>query len=73
LNQENKRNKGWKHKTWNKPEIHLAERKKIFGTQTQVLENGFYKGLNKQTVKKLRTKGAVSGCETEKSYPLLHT
>jgi len=74
LKQENKRNKAWKHKMWNKPEMHLAERKKIFGNQTNVLENGFYKGLKKKTVKRLKARGAVSGCEKQNDYyPLLQT
>jgi hypothetical protein len=74
LNQENKRNKSWKHKTWNKPDMHLAERKKIFGNQTNVLENGFYKGLDKKTIKRLKARGAISGCEIQKKYyPLLQT
>jgi len=40
----------------------LRERKQIFGTDKEVLKNGFYKGLDAKTIKKLRKRGAISGC-----------
>ena len=40
----------------------LTLRKEIFGKEKDVLKNGFYKGLDAKTIKKLRKRGAVSGC-----------
>ncbi len=37
-------------------------RTKIFGKKTNVLKNGFYEKLSKQTVTDLKKKGAISGC-----------
>ena len=37
-------------------------RKKMFGNKTTVLKNGFYEKLTSKTVKKLKEKGALSGC-----------
>ena len=39
-----------------------AIRKDIFGNNKNVLEDDFYKGLNRQTRKKLKNHGAISGC-----------
>jgi len=43
----------------------IEERQKLFEknkTNKTVLEDGFYKGLDKKTRKKLRSRGAISGC-----------
>jgi hypothetical protein len=40
----------------------IEERQQLFGKNKNVLENGFYKGLSKKTRKKLRARGAISGC-----------
>ncbi len=37
-------------------------RKRMYGTNTTVIKDGFYKGLNKTTIKKLKKDGALSGC-----------
>ena len=34
----------------------------MFGNKTTVLKNGFYEKLTSKTVKKLKEKGALSGC-----------
>ena len=41
---------------------HLALRKEIFGKKTNVLKNGFYEKLDKETVANLKKNGATSGC-----------
>ena len=40
----------------------IEERQKLFGKNKTILEDGFYKGLSKKTRKKLRLRGAISGC-----------
>jgi len=40
-------------------------RKQLFGKDKTVLKDGFYKGINKNTVKTLRNRGALSGCYQE--------
>lgn len=40
----------------------IEERQQLFGKEKNVLEDGFYKGLDKKTRKKLRARGAISGC-----------
>jgi len=40
----------------------IEERQGLFGKEKNVLDNGFYKGLDKKTRKKLRARGAISGC-----------
>lgn len=74
LNEENERNRAWKDPSWSKPGRYLVERKELFGDKTNVLENNFYKGLKKKTIKRLKSRGAVSGCQKQNDdYPLLQT
>ena len=40
----------------------IEERQELFGKSKNILEDGFYKGLSKKTRKKLRERGAISGC-----------
>ena len=40
----------------------IEERQALFGKNKTILEDGFYKGLDKKTRKKLRARGAISGC-----------
>jgi hypothetical protein len=40
----------------------IEERQKLFEKNKTVLEDGFYKGLDKKTRKKLRARGSISGC-----------
>ncbi len=42
----------------------LRARKYIFKEKSNVLKNGFYEGLNKSTIKKMKKNGAISGCTT---------
>jgi len=42
----------------------ITWRKKLFKNKTSVLNNSFYKKLNKKTIKTLKNKGALSGCTT---------
>ena len=43
----------------------IEERQKLFGKEKTVLEDGFYKVLDKKTRKKLQGRGAISGCYEE--------
>jgi len=43
-------------------EYQLSIRKELFGKNTNVLKDGFYQALDSDTVKKLKKKGAISGC-----------
>ena len=43
-------------------EYQLSVRKELFGDKTNILQNDFYQELDANTVKKLKKKGAVSGC-----------
>ena len=38
------------------------QRKEIFKDKNSVLKNSFYNGLKKETINKLKKKGAISGC-----------
>ena len=40
----------------------IKQRKEIFGKNTDVLEDGFYKKLPKEIVAKIKKEGAISGC-----------
>ena len=40
----------------------MLRRKEIFGKNKDVLEDSFYKGLDAKTRKKLKLRGAISGC-----------
>ena len=40
----------------------LKTRKKLFGNKISILKDNFYIGLPKKTVKKLKQRGAISGC-----------
>lgn len=43
-------------------EFWLKGRKDLFGKDKNVLKDGFYKGIDEKIVKKLRNRGAISGC-----------
>jgi hypothetical protein len=43
-------------------EYELSVRKELFGNKTNILQDDFYKELDANTVRKLKKKGAVSGC-----------
>ena len=49
-------------KTKDAVEYQLALRKEIFGKKNNVLKNGFYEKLDKETVNNLKKRGATSGC-----------
>ena len=40
----------------------LSMRKNIVGTKNNVITNGFYNGLSKKDIDRLRKRGALSGC-----------
>jgi len=48
-------------KKTNLTKYHLS-RNQLFGKNKNVLEDGFYKGLDSKTRKKLKKHGAISGC-----------
>jgi hypothetical protein len=61
---DNKTLKTLKNKKLNKMLLSLSKdmRKNIFGNNTNVLNEDFYKKLNKKLVSSLKKEGALSGC-----------
>jgi len=51
-----------KNKNSNLTNYQLSRRKELFGKNTNILEDSFYKGLDAKTRKKLKKHGAISGC-----------
>jgi hypothetical protein len=49
--------------------IHKQQRKAIFGKDKNVLVDNFYKNINSKTVKKLKKRGALSGCMKDAKIP----
>jgi len=56
--------KSLKKKNSNLTNYQLSRRKELFGKNTNVLEDSFYKKLDPKTQKKLKKHGAISGCMT---------
>jgi hypothetical protein len=54
--------KSLKNKNSNLTNYQLSRRKELFGKNTSVLEDSFYKKLDPKTKKKLKKHGAISGC-----------
>ncbi len=42
--------------------IFINLRKKLYGTNTTIIKDGFYKKLSTSNIKKLKKDGALSGC-----------
>jgi len=49
--------------------IHREQRKLLFGKDKNVLVDNFYKNINSKTVKKLKKRGALSGCMKDAKIP----
>jgi hypothetical protein len=54
--------KALKKEKTNLTNYQLSRRKELFGKNTNVLEDSFYKKLDTKTRKKLKKHGAISGC-----------